>query len=43
MVGLLGNNELERIKKEAVVAYFEVLSLHLPGETEETHKEPQDN
>jgi hypothetical protein len=27
-------NELERIRKEAAVAYFMVLSRHLPGETE---------
>jgi hypothetical protein len=28
------NNELERILKEAVVAYSKVLSRHSPGETE---------
>jgi hypothetical protein len=27
--------ELERVWKEAVVAYYEVLSRHLPRETEE--------
>jgi hypothetical protein len=29
------NDELERIWKEAVVAWFKLLSLHLPGGTEE--------
>jgi hypothetical protein len=32
------NNELERIWKEAVVAYFNVLSRHLPGEAEENYE-----
>jgi hypothetical protein len=32
------NNELERIWKEAVMSYLKVLSDHLPGGTEETHK-----
>jgi hypothetical protein len=31
------NDELERIWREAVVAYVKILS-HLPGLTEETHK-----
>jgi hypothetical protein len=32
------NYELERIWKEAVVAYFKVLSGYFPGGTEETTK-----
>jgi hypothetical protein len=32
------NNEFERMWKEAVVAIFEILSYHLSGRTEETHK-----
>jgi hypothetical protein len=32
------DNEFERAWKEAVLAKFDVLSLHLPGITEETHK-----
>jgi hypothetical protein len=32
------NDALERIWKDVVVAYFEVLSTHFPGETEETHE-----
>jgi hypothetical protein len=35
------NNELERIWKEAVIACFKVLSMHLPGGTERKHKKPQ--
>jgi hypothetical protein len=31
------NNELERIWKEVVMAWFKVLFKHLPGETEENH------
>jgi hypothetical protein len=34
------NNELERIWKEATVAYFEVLPQHLPGGIEENHEQP---
>jgi hypothetical protein len=32
------SDELERIWKEVVVAYFKVLSWHLPGGTEKNHK-----
>jgi hypothetical protein len=32
------NNELERKWEEVVVAYFKVLSQHLPGGTEENTK-----
>jgi hypothetical protein len=32
------NGELERMWKDAVVAYFRALSLHLPGGTEENHE-----
>jgi hypothetical protein len=35
------NNELERIWKDATVAFFKALFWHLPGGTEETHKDPQ--
>jgi hypothetical protein len=38
MIRLLMDNALERTWKEAVVAYFKVLSRHLPGGTEKTHK-----
>jgi hypothetical protein len=38
---MIMNNNLERIWKEAVLAQFKVLSRHLPGSTEENHKEPQ--
>jgi hypothetical protein len=38
MTGLLGNNELEGMLKEATVAKFEVLSQHLPGGTKENHE-----
>jgi hypothetical protein len=31
------NDKLERIWKEAAVAYFKDLSRYLPGETEENH------
>jgi hypothetical protein len=34
------NNEWERICKEVVVIYFEVLCQQLPGGTEENHKNP---
>jgi hypothetical protein len=33
------NDELERMCKEAVVAYFNVLSRHSPGRTEKTTKD----
>jgi hypothetical protein len=29
---------LERISKEVVIAYFQVMSQHLPGGTEENNK-----
>jgi hypothetical protein len=32
------NDELDRIFKEAVVAYFKVLSQHLPGGAKENHE-----
>jgi hypothetical protein len=35
------SNELERMWKEAVVAYFKVLSLHFPGGNEENLEKPQ--
>jgi hypothetical protein len=35
------NDELEKIWKEAVMAYFKVLSWHSPGGTEENHDKPQ--
>jgi hypothetical protein len=35
MIGLLVNNEWERIWKEGIVVSFKVLSRHLPGGTEE--------
>jgi hypothetical protein len=35
------HDELERIRKEAIETYFEVLSLNLPGEIEENRKKPQ--
>jgi hypothetical protein len=41
MVGLLINNELERMQKEVVVNKFEVLSWHLPGGTEEKYDKSQ--
>jgi hypothetical protein len=34
----LMNNELERIWKETVAVCFNVLSLHFPGGTKETHE-----
>jgi hypothetical protein len=36
-------NELERLWKEAVVTYLNVLSWHLAGETEGNHDKPQDS
>jgi hypothetical protein len=35
---VIGDDELERMWKEAVVAYFKVLSRHSPGGTEENTK-----
>jgi hypothetical protein len=35
------NDESERMWKEAVVAYFDVLSRHFHGGTEESHEYPQ--
>jgi hypothetical protein len=32
-------NKLERMQKEAVVTYFEVLSFHLPEGTGKNHEE----
>jgi hypothetical protein len=31
----------ESIWKEAVIAYFKLLSWNLPGETKENHERPQ--
>jgi hypothetical protein len=31
------SDELEKMWKEAVLAYFKILSLNLPGGTEENH------
>jgi hypothetical protein len=36
-------SEVERIKKEEVVAKFEMLPTHLPLWTEENHEKPQDS
>jgi hypothetical protein len=36
-------NELERMWKEAVMAYLKTLSWHSPAETEENHEKPQDS
>jgi hypothetical protein len=38
MIGLLMNNELERVWKETVIAVFKVLFRHLPGGTEESRE-----
>jgi hypothetical protein len=44
MIGRLLNDELERMWKEAVIAYFKVISLqHLPRGTKENHESPQDS
>jgi hypothetical protein len=37
------NNELERIRKEAVVAQFKVLCRHLSGGPEEHHEKVTQN
>jgi hypothetical protein len=42
MTGLM-YNELERAWKEAVVAYFNVLSRQFPGETEENYENLSQN
>jgi hypothetical protein len=34
-------NELERIWKEVITAYFKVVSRHLPGGTDENHENSQ--
>jgi hypothetical protein len=34
------HDELERIWKEVVVAYFKALPWHISTETEENHKNP---
>jgi hypothetical protein len=34
------NDELERMWKEAVVAYFKALSWHVPEDSTENHKKP---
>jgi hypothetical protein len=41
MIKLSMNKELERTKKEAVVAYFKVISLYFPGRTHGNHENPQ--
>lgn len=33
----LMSNDLERMRKEAVMASFKALSQHLPGRTKENH------
>jgi hypothetical protein len=38
---MIVNNELERMRKEVVMAEFKVLSRHLPGGTEENHEKLQ--
>jgi hypothetical protein len=44
MIRTLLNDELERMWKEAVIAYFKIISLqHLPRGTEENHEKPQDS
>jgi hypothetical protein len=35
------NNELKSIRKEVVMAYFMILSQHLPGGTDENHEKPR--
>jgi hypothetical protein len=35
------NNDSERIWEEAVVAYFKLLSQHLPGRTEKNYEKSQ--
>jgi hypothetical protein len=42
-IGLLMPNELERIWKEAVVAYIQLLPRHLPGGTGENHENLSNN
>jgi hypothetical protein len=32
------NNKFERIRKEAIIAWFKVLSQHLPGATQKNHE-----
>jgi hypothetical protein len=34
------NNELGRVWKEEVVAYFKIISWNSPGGTEEIHEKP---
>jgi hypothetical protein len=36
-------NEMERIRKEELMAWFKVLSWYLPRETKEKHEKPQDS
>jgi hypothetical protein len=36
-IELLVNNELKKTRAEEVVAYFEILSLHLPYRADEYH------
>jgi hypothetical protein len=38
---MIVNDELEMMWKEVVMAYCKVLSWHMPGGIEETHKTPQ--
>jgi hypothetical protein len=40
MIRWLMNTELERMWKELIMAYFEVLSQQLPKQTEKTHENP---
>jgi hypothetical protein len=41
MIGLLMNNELFNILKEAVLAESMVMSVHVSGGVEEAHGKPQ--
>lgn len=38
MIGWLLNTTLEKMLKEAIMTYFEVLYQHLSGESEEDHE-----
>jgi hypothetical protein len=35
------NNELEKVWKKVIIAYFKILYWQLPGGTEENHKKSQ--
>jgi hypothetical protein len=38
IIGWKDYHELQRIRKEVVVAYFKVLCQYLPGDTDENHE-----